>query len=277
MTLVINDLTDGGAPKVELQLTSLGGSVASVTGYRLANGREQQVRGTIGALVSGGGSWVDFAVPAEQATYRFELFDSGGSSLGFTESVSVELGFTGFYMHNPLSPSGAVRVTLADTAGAVLSRPVPGQVVYPKGRRVGIMVANPRRGVAGGVFDVHCEDLQTADQIQGFLGDYTSTTVPVICIRPGVDYAGLRVSSPLFLGVLDIAEVGRDVRFGGQVTTQQITGDEVSEPAPGVFIPLLSRADVNAYYAAGDRGDLNNAYLTRLALNSDYDLSGFSG
>lgn len=275
MTLTINDLTDGGSPKVEVQLSGLSASVARVTGYRLANGREQLVRGMIDVAVSGGGTWVDFAVPAQQATYKVELFDSSGSSLGFSESVDVELGFTGCWMHNPLSPSGAVKVTLLDSAGASLSRPVPGAVVYPKGRRVGVMVANPRRGVSGGVFDVYCDDLGTADKIQAFLGDYTTTTVPVICIRPGVDYAGFRVASPLFLGVLDIAEEGVNVRYGGGATIQRISGDEVSEPAPGVFVPLLTRADLNAYYAT--RGALNAAYLTRLAANGDYELAGYAG
>lgn len=275
MTLTINDLTNGGAPKVEVQLTGLAASVATVTGYRLANGREHVIRGMIRVAVSGGGTWVDFAVPAQQATYKVEMFDSSGSSLGFTESVDVTLGFSGCWMHNPLSPSGAVRVTLLDTAGGSLSRPVPGSVVYPKGRRVGVMVANPRRGVAGGVFDVFCDDLDTADAVQAFLGDYTTTTVPVICVRPGVDYAGLRVTSPMFLGVNDIAEEGVDVRFGGEATIQRIRGDEVSEPAPGVFVPLLTRADLNAYYAT--RQDLNESYLTRLSANGDYDLSGYAG
>lgn len=274
MTLAINDLTDGPdrAPKVEVLATGLSGSVARVTAYRLSGGRETCVSGIIDVPVAAAGSWVDSEVPAQQATYRLEYFDSGGVSLGFSEQVSITLGFSGVWMHNPFNPDGAVRVTLLDAAAKSLSRPVPGQIVAPRGRRVGVMVSGPRRGLVGAVFDVYCDSLEKSDQVQAFLGDYTSTTVPVICIRPGVDFSRLRVPSPLFLGVLDIAEEGVDLRAGGQATIQRVQGDEVSRPAPGLFIPLLTRADLNAYYAT--RSALNADNLTRLAVNRRYDLAG---
>lgn len=275
MTLVINDLTDGGLPKVELLLTSLGSDVASVTAYRLANGREQLVRGVVGATVSGGGSWVDFEVPAQAATYRVEFFDVAGVSLGFSESVTVELGFSGCWMHNPLAPTGGVRVSLTDGAGGSLSRPVPGEVVFPRGRRVGVVVSGPRRGLSGAVFDVLCSDLESADRIQSFLGGDATVLSPVVCVRPGVDYAGLRVTSPLFLGVLDIVEEGVNVRWGGGVTVQRIQGDEVAPVSPELFIPLLRRMDVDAFYAS--RGAIDADNLTRLDVDRRYEIAGFAG
>lgn len=275
MTLTINDLTDGGAPKVEVLLTDLDGAVATVTAYRLSGGTEERVSGVIEAAVAGAGTWIDYEVPAQTATYRVEYFDAGGVSLGFSESVEITLGFSGCWMHNPLNPSGAVRVRLMDTAGASLSRPVPGAVVYPRGRRVGVVVAQPRRGLAGAVFDVYSPDLSTADKIQSFLGSDLVSLPPVICIRMGVDYSGFRVRSPLFLGVFDIAEEGLDVRFGGEATVQRITGDEVARPLPGVFVPLLRRMDLNAFYS--DRATLNASYLTRLSANRSYDLAGYAG
>ena len=274
MTLAINDLTDGpdGFPKVEVLLSGLSGSVARVTAYRFSGGRELRVSGIIDVPVAGAGTWVDHEVPAQQATYRVEYFNSSGVSLGFSESVTVTLGFSGVWMHNPFAPDGGVRVDLMDTALQELSRPVPGRVVHPRGRRVGVMVSGPRHGLSGAVFDVTSHDLGTADRIQAFLGDYTTTTVPVICIRAGVDHAGLRIPSPLFLGVLDIAEEGMDVFWGGEWTRQRIQGDEVSRPAPGLFVPLLTRADLNAYYAS--RSAMNADNLTRLGINRRYDLAG---
>lgn len=276
MTLAINDLTEsGGAPKVEILATALGGDVASVTAYRLSGGAEERVSGVIRAAVAGAGTWVDFEVPAQPATYRLEYFDSGDVSLGFSESVTITLGFTGCWMHNPLAPSGAVKVTLTSEAAGSLSRPVPGSMVYPRGRRVGIMVSSTRRGLAEAVFDVNAYDLNTADKIQAFLGSDGVSLPPVICIRPGVDYSGLRVRSPLFLAVQDIPEEGRDVRWGGTSTIQRIRGDEAARPAPGIFIPLLRRMDANAFYAS--RAEFNAAYLTRLDANRDYSLAGFAG
>lgn len=275
MTLQILDLTDGGVPKVEVLVTDLDAGIASVTAYRLANGFDLEVRGIIRAAVSSAGSWIDFEVPAQQATYRVEFFDSDGMSLGLSESVTVTLGYADCWMQNPLAPDGAVKVELLDTAGGVLSRPVPGSMVYPKGRRVGVAVGQPRRGLANTVFDVICRDLDTADRIQAFLGSQGNTLPPVICIRPGVEYAGLRVHSPLYLAVFDIPEEGIDVKWGGTWTRQRIQGDEAAPPAPGIFIPLLRRMDLNAYYAS--RADLNADNLTRLAVNRRYDIAGYAG
>lgn len=275
MTLSINDLTDGGMPKVEVLLDDLDSDVAKVTVYRLSRGSEHKVRGVIDAPVSGGGSWVDFEVPAQPATYRAEFFDYTGASLGFSDSVTIELGFTGCWMHNPLAPTGGVKVDLSRGSGASLSRPVPGEVVYPRGRRVGIMRTAPRRGLVGVPLEVTSHDLETADRIQAFLGGDSSIMTPVICIRPGVDYAGLRVPSPLFLGVLDIAERGVDVGWGGTWTKHDIQGDEAAPPAPGIFVPLLRRVDVDAYYA--DRDAIDAAYLRRLDIDRDYGLAGTAG
>lgn len=277
MTLAINDLTVGqlDPPKVEILLTDLDPDVATVTVYRLSGGFEEEVGGVIRAAVAGAGTWVDYAVPAQQATYRAQMFDSDGVPLGISESVSIALGYSGCWMHNPLAPSGAARVRLLGTAGKSLSRPVPGSVVKPKGRRVGVMVSAPRRGLEGAVFDVYSPDLPTADRIQAFLGTASTTAVPVICIRLGVDYAKFRVQSPLYLGVTDIPEDDVDLHQGGEATIQRIQGDEASPPAPGIFIPLLRRKDVNAFYSS--RAAFNAAYLTRLAANRDYSLAGYAG
>lgn len=146
----------------------------------------------------------------------------------------------------------------------------------PKGRRVGVMVSSPRQGLRDVVFSVHCTDLDSADRIQAFLGDETTRLPPVICIRVGVDYPGIfrRIRSPLFLGVLDIPEDDVSLRYGGERTLQHIIGDEAARPAPGLFIPLLRRMDVDAYYAS--RGEFDDAYLTRLDANRDYSLAGFA-
>lgn len=277
MTLAINDLTAGpdDAPKVEVLLTGLDAGVATVTAYRLSGGSEKQVSGIIDAAVAGAGTWIDYEVPSQQATYRVEMFDDAGVSLGFSESVTVALGFEGCWMHNPMAPSGAVKVILNGSGAKSLSRPVPGQVVYPKGRRVGVVVSAPRRGLAAVVFDVSAYDLETADKVQAFLGTEGVSLPPVICIRFGSDHAGVRVTSPLFLGVFDIAEESQDVHWGGSFTIQRIQGDEVARPAPGLFIPLLRRKDLNAFYSS--RAALNSAYLTRLGANRDYSLAGFAG
>lgn len=275
-TLTINDLSGSEAPKVEVLVTGLPSDVARITAYRLSGGVEEQVSGIIDAPVAGAGSWVDFEVPAQRATYRLEMFDTSNVSLGFSEPASIELGFSGVWMHNPLVPTGAVRVQLTPEAARMMSRPVNGEMVRPKGRRVGAMIlTGPRLGLQDVDFSVFAKDLRTADRIQAFLGGPEVAGNAVICIRVGVDYSQIRVRSPLFLGVSDIPEEDRDLRYGGTKTVQHIQGSEAARPAPGIFIPLLRRMDVNAFYAT--RAAFNAAYLTRLDANRDYSLAGFAG
>src|SRR5690606_26185511 len=155
-------------------------------------------------------------------------WDAVGASMGFSEQVTIQLGYTGCWMHNPLAPTGAVKVRLVSTAGELLSRPVPGEVVRPKGRRVGVVVAGRRQGLADGVFDVYVPDLESADKVQAFLGTQTTNLPPVICIRMGIDHRKFRVRSPLFLSVFDIAEEGVDLRWDGEATIQRIVGEEAA-------------------------------------------------
>lgn len=280
MTLAINDLTAGpdAPPRVEVLATDLDPEVVAVTAWRLVNGFEQEVSGIIRVAVAGAGTWIDYEVPAQAATYRLELLGADGVPLGYSESVTVTLGYEGCWMHPALAPSAAVRVTLTDDAARKLSRPVPGSMVRPQGRRVGIAVTSPRQGLQGLVLDVFAPDFQTADKIQAFLGTQTTTMTPVICVRFGVDIpAGRRIASPLFLMVPDIPEEPYDAYDddGLEGTVQRIVGDEAARPAPGIFIPLLRRKDVNAFY--GSRAEFDAAYLTRLAANRDYTLAGFAG
>ncbi|RKT33679.1 hypothetical protein DEU34_2283 [Microbacterium sp. AG1240] len=258
-----------------------------------------QVRGMVRLPVSGAVSRIDFEVPFNAVvSYRAELFDGAGVSLGFTDPAVLGETFSGLapseellpgslypeeslagagvispftWMHNPLAPEGAVRVSMSDSAAAEISRPTPGAVVYPRGRRVGVMVSEPRRGLSGFVADVYCDSLEDADRVQAMLGDYNTTTVPVLCIRPGLDF-NARITAPLFLGVSDIVEEGLTVRWGGSDLIQRISGDEVSPPVPGLFIPLLTYADLNAYYSTYAAFNSDNA--SYLAASRRYELAG---
>lgn len=274
MSTTLTAYLDAPCPRVEVFIDDL--DAASVTVYRLAGGRQFPVRGAVGAPTAGTLSRIDFEVPFNtEVTYRAEMFDADGLSLGFTDPESITLNVADTWMHNPLDPQGAVSVRLVDSAARSLSRPVPGEISYPMGRRVGVVLSEPRRGLRGAVFDVITETLADADLVQAMVGGYTSSAVPVVCVRFGSDSTvRRRVTSPLFLGVLDLPEEDFDVRFGGEVTVQRVTGDEVAPPAPGVFIPLLTAADINAYYATA--ADANSAYLTASDLNRDYTLAGYA-
>ena len=299
ISLTVLDASGTYGPRVEVVVTGLG-SVAAITVTRSASGRSHQVRGLVRAPVSGAVSRIDFEVPFNvPVSYRAELFDAAGLSVGFTDAVSLPDVIRGLapsvllapsaalapgeqvvgtgvvsdytWMHNPLSPEGAVRVNVLASSAQQLSRPVPGSVLYPRGRRVGVMVSEARRGLSGVVFDVTCESDSDADRVQAMLGDYSSTTVPVLCVRGGRDFEA-RIAFPLFLGALDIVEEDVNVKWGGGVTNQRISGDEVSPPVPGLFIPLLTYADLNAFYSTYATFNSDNA--SYLAGSRRYELAG---
>lgn len=270
---LLSDVTD--APFVEVFIDEIDPSATSLTVYRLAAGREFEVRGAVRASTAGSFTRVDFEIPFNTlVTYRAELFDAGGQSIGFTASASITLHVADAWMHNPLNPAGSVKVKLLDTAVRSLSRPAPGEVSYPLGRRVGVMLSEPRRGLTGAVFDVICETYEDADKVQALIGTQQRSTVPVVCVRVGSDNP-MRVAMPLFLGVLDIPEEDYNVRFGHEATVQRIQGDEVDPPIAGLYISTLTRADINISFES--RSAVNSAALTRGDINRMYSLSGAAG
>jgi hypothetical protein len=289
---------------VEVYFPELAPTTATVTVYRSAVGREFEVRGAVEAATAGALTRIDFECPFNiPVSYRAEMFDADGLSLGFTDPATLgdvyeglvpeedlppeedlypfsEFVGTGLvsadsWLHNPLDPQGAVRVQAVDGSARFLNRPINGRISRPLGRRVGVMLSQGRNGLTDFTYDIHCDDLETADKVQAMLGTYTSTAVPTLCLRVGGDESRLRIPQPLFLGVLNIAEEMMDVQYGGEWTIQRMTGDEVSPPVPGLFVPFLTNADLKAFYATN--AAMKAAYASNIDMARDYSLAGFAG
>jgi len=263
-------------PRVEVLFSSFDPATAFVTVYRLAEDREYKVRGAVMAPTAGSLTRIDSEVPfGVVATYRAEMFDDSGASLGFTGTAAITLNVDDTWVHNPLDPSGGLRMQFRGSAATDLVRPTDGEVFFPLGRRVGVVISGQRRGLVGVPLDMIVDSPADADQFQRMLGDYASTTVPVLCIRIGAT-ARARLPRPLFAAVLEAHEMDVNYTLGtGSTIAIQMTGDEVSPPAAGIIIPLLSRADINASYATNAAIAADN--LTRLAVNRRYDLAGAAG
>lgn len=290
-------------PRVEVFFDAFAPGTATVTVYRSAGRREHEVRGAIRVKTVGTLTRIDFECPFNmRVSYRAEMFDAVGSSLGFTDAavldevvagmspeddllpdddlllgevtVGVGLMSADSWMHNPLDPQGAVKVVATPNAAATISRPVSGTISRPLGRHVGVMLSQGRSGVVGFNYDVYVDDLASADKLQDMLGDYTRDLPPVLCLRTGGGESVMRIPQPLFLGVMDIVEEDINVKWGGSVLTQRITGDEVAPPAPGIFIPLLTRADIDAYFST--RSAIDAAHLRRTDIDRRYDLAGYA-
>lgn len=263
-----------GAPRAEVFFPSFAPGTATVSVFRESEGRTMQVRGGVRAVTAGTLSRIDHEIPARKMTYWAEMFDAAGLSLGITGSTSVTAWFEDTWLHNPLDPQGSVRVMFRPQAARELSRPVAGQVVHPQGRRVGVVVGTERKGLMGVNLDVVTDTIEDADKVRALLGDYNTTTVPVLCFRIGA-LDRIRLPSPLFVGVLDIVEADRNYASGwGEMIDHLIEGDEVDPPLPGLFIPTLRNADLKAYYATNAAMKADNP--TNGDLLRRYDLAGMA-
>jgi hypothetical protein len=291
-------------PRTEVFFEEFAPGTATVTVYRSAAGREYLVRGAVDAPTAGSLSRIDFECPFNiPVIYRAEMFDADGLSLGFTDPTTLGEVFDGLepeedlppdidlypfsvflgtglvsvdtWLHNPLDPQGAVKVTALNTTARKLSRPVSGGISRPIGRRVGVVLSQGRGGLQGFTYDVYAPDEDTADKVQALLGDYTTTAVPVVCLRVGGHESRMRIPKPMFLGVMDIVEEDLDIRATGEATVQHMVGDEVSPPVPGLFVPLLTNLDLKTYYATNAAMKADNA--TNADLARRYDLAGFGG
>jgi hypothetical protein len=261
-------------PRVEVFFPSFVAGTASVTVYRLAGGQERQMRGAVKAPTGGTFTRIDFEVPFNiPATYRAEQFNALGVSLGFTPSASVTVVSARSWMHNPLNPDGSVQIQLGGDSASSVVRPTPGTVSRPLGRRVGVVLSEPRRGVSGLQLDVRTQTVEDADAVQAMFGG--TGAPPVVCIRLGADYDRMRVPQPLFLSALSVAEVDINYQWGGGEISHPIEGDEVDPPIPGLFIPLLRAKDINVSFATA--AALNASALTAADINRRYDLAGAAG
>lgn len=289
-------------PRVEVFFEDFTPGTTHVTVYRLAGGREFQVRGAVMAPTGGTLTRIDFEVPFNRAvTYRAEQFDAAGLSLGFTPSSTlgdvleglppaVDLAPEGdlppgvttvgtglisreTWVHNPLNPQGALRVELGGGSAQQVLRSTPGVISRPLGRRVGVVLSEPRQGVTGIMLDVRTSTAEDADAVQAMFGD--SGMPPVVCIRLGSNYGIMRVPQPLFLSAMTVPELDINYQWGGGEISHPVEGDEVDPPIPGLFIPLLTRADLNAFFAT--RAALNAGALTRVGINRLYELAGTAG
>jgi hypothetical protein len=262
---------DNPAPRVEVFFPSLATGTASVTVYRLAEGREFPVRGAIRASTAGQFTRMDHEVPfGVTVIYRAEMFNSAGVSLGYSGTASTVFDVRRTWVHNPLDPSGAVEVAVEKSSAKKLSRPFVGDVVYPQGRQVGVLLVSGRQALSATSLTCITLTDEDANKFAALFGTYSAETIPALCVRLSASMK-MRLPRPFYAGILDVSEEEFDLYNGGSTVSWELKASEVSPPAPGLFISLLTRADVNAFYAA--RADVDAYNLTRLDVARNFGIA----
>ncbi len=271
---MILTVMDTPGPSVEVLVETVLSGTDRITVWRAAAGSQHRVRGMVSIKFLGAAAKIDYDVPlGVTVEYRVECFDSAGERLGFTAAHQITVDSPTSWLHNPLAPAGAVAVEIHGQTPS-LNRPTVSEVAYPIGRRVGVVVGASRRGLESFPMEVWTEGLETADKIQALIGDEGADLPPVLCVRVGGEETRLRVPKPLYMHVPSIPELSIDWNWGGERNAHFLDGPEVAVPAPALFIPLLRRMDLDAYYAT--RNALDAAYARRIDVDRDYDLAGFA-
>ncbi len=257
-------------PRVQIVFTEFPPTINTINVYRVAEGRQFKVRGGVNLFAIGGAALVDYEAPfGVPAVYRAEMFDASNNSLGFTTTATVTLTVTDSWIHQPLSPTLAVKVRVFMDSANDLTRPSPGQVTYPEGATVGTLIGGQRRGLSQMALNVRLFSTADADELLSMWGSYTTDFPAVVCVRTPPP---LRIPRTLFAGSLAPHEVIVGVNA---MLTYQMVVDEVAPPSAGLIIPLLRRNDIDAAFTT--RAARAAAYATRILRDTDYSKSGLSG
>ncbi len=258
------------APRALVTFTTLVAGTQTINVYRTAVGRQMKVRGGVNLYAVGGAVVMDYEAPfGVPAVYQAEQFDITGTSLGFTDQATVTLTVTDTWVHQPLSPTLAVKARLMMDSANDMVRPTPGGVYWPEGATVGRQIGGQRTGLQGTAIHLRMGNAADVDKLSSMFGGYSTDFPAVLCIRTPPT---IRLPRVLFAGCLDPHEV----IFGNySLLTWQMTVNEVSPPAPGLVIPSLRRKDIDFAYAT--RAARAAAYATRLARDSDFSLAGVAG
>lgn len=270
------------APRVEVVFDVLPPAAAMATIRATIAGRTSEVRGAIRTSVSGALNRTDFEAPdGVPVTYRAELFNAAGVSIGFTSDATITVPASDFdgafhyvWLHSPTDPSTAVRVAWGRDALSRISTQSPGSVEWAQGRRLGLALSSRRTGMIAVPMDVVTDTLEDAAKVDALFGGPQRARQPVVCVRMSPSLAITRLPAVWFAGILE-QSYEPDMTMGSERTVWRLRGDEVAPPVPAIVIPLLRRKDIAAFYAT--RQAVRNDNQSRFALSRRYELAGLGG
>ena len=273
---------DAPCPRVGIFDDAVPVAAAFATVHRTVEGRGTQVRDAIRIPVSGALSRIDYEAPMDvDLTYQVQWFDAAGDELGFSEPASTRVisprfldGRPRLLLHNPLDPRTAVWVHPAAGFAAAVARPIPGQVSWGMGRRLGMAQVQRRQGIRSLAMDVVTDTAEEAARFDALFGDEVTARMPVLCVRIPGELRFLRLPPVWFAAVYEPVALP-DAAMGTDEVVWQMVADEVDAPAPSLVRPLLTLGDVAAYYPT--LGAIAADNPTLLALSRRYEIAGSGG
>lgn len=241
------------SPRVQVVVTGTP-TDSTIIVFRLFGKFQTTVRGALRAPSSGGFTIVDYEAPVGvPVTYRAELFNAAGVSLGITNEAVVTLVGTGSdaIISDPLSPAAAVTVDGHAEFGSELTRSRPFEQHNVSGR---IVTLTGLLGKLQGVpLTCNTRSIADADALDAVL----STTVVLVRTAPPS-----RLPALFYAVVGTVRQVPQDVQWGGEWIRWDIQGDE-TDPSPlDVQVPIITYQMFNDAFPT--YGDFNAAYVSYL-------------
>lgn len=261
-----------GNPSVEIFFTNYVAGTARLRLYRYSEGRTWLVRG--GVDIAPSVAVRDYEVPSGvTSTYRAEMFNASGVSLGFNTPASVTMPAFGPILHQPLDPALFAEVILMVGTAEKLSRPTPRDVVYTEGSGVGRHIGSRRRGLTRTPLLLEVESEEAGDMVQAMLGTYETEQVGVLCLRTPPP---TRVPRTFFFSSDELEEIDVNVHYpvGGVLIRYEARADEVEPPFPGLVKPLLTYDDIDT---AGNYAVQDARWATYSDRDRAYELAGQAG
>lgn len=276
---------DVPCPRVAVLVEALPAAAATATLWRTVGpveggGRREEVRGALRVPVSGVLSVIDFEAPLDvEVTYQAALFDAAGAVIEWTDQASTILisprwedGHSRILVHNPLDPRTAMWVQLGKAAASSVLKPTPGVVGWAEGRRLGLVQGGRRRGMVGVPLDVVTDTWEDGQRFDALFGTVDVQRLPILCIRIPRELQRTRLPAVWFAAVLEPS--AEHAHWSDRIVWRMVA-DEVAPPVPTLVVPLLSRADIAAYYASRQAVRAGNA--SRLALSRRFEIAGSGG
>jgi hypothetical protein len=261
-----------GNPSVEIFFTNYVAGTARVRLYRYSEGRTWLVRG--GVDIAPSVAVRDYEVPSGvTSTYRAEMFNAAGVSLGFNTPASVTMPAFGPILHQPLDPALFAEVILMVGTAEKLSRPTPRDVVYTEGSSVGRHIGSRRRGLSRTPLLLEVESQAAGDMVQAMLGTYETEQVGVLCLRTPPP---TRLPRTFFFSSDEMEELDVNIHYpvGGVLIRYGLDADEVEPPFPGLVKPTLTYDDIDT---VGSYDVQDSMWATYTDRDRAYELAGQAG
>ncbi len=238
--VVVGYSTMDPQPRATIEIHDTYPDAATLTIVQLSSEGQINVRDAERVSAAGGVFKTDYEIPPGiVTTYRAQMFTAGGGDLGFTPSASVqvdiEVGWA--IVQDYLEPKQAVLVGAGQQFANTLQK-TRTIALYPAGTDTIALM-----GELGLLSSINLRLITQSDADTETLETIIENGTVLIRTMPPMP-----VPRQLFVAIGTPTRVPSNVRWGGEVSIFDLTGEQVSRNTLTVLVPTSTWADVIAFF-----------------------------